>query len=199
MKVTKENFISGPSSSSRPIHVYLSFIGDNETCRFTDSLWVALESNDLNTFWDDKKLDPGDYSIVLPRHFLRAIRKSNIAIVVFSKSYASSIWCLEELSEIAERIHEPRYTVFPIFYDVDSSEVQKQSNSFEKAFAEHEQRFTTNLRTVCNWRLAIKQVANLPGWHVQREPEPQVIDDIIKELKRKMRELVYADVDLVGM
>ncbi|XP_028802445.1 TMV resistance protein N-like [Neltuma alba] len=200
MKVIEESFVIGPSSSSsRPIHVYLSFKGDDETCRFTDMLWAALETDDLNTFWDDKKLEPGD-SICLPRHFLKPIRQSNISIVVFSKNYASSVWCLEELSEIAARIHEPRYTVFPIFCDVDPSEIQNQSNSFEKAFAQHEQRFPTNLRKAHIWRSAINQVANLSaGWDVPYEPEPQVVDDIIREVKKKMRELVYADVDLVGM
>ncbi|KAK4285139.1 hypothetical protein QN277_001878 [Acacia crassicarpa] len=54
-----ENFITGSSSSSsRPIHVYLSLKGDDETCRFIDMLWAALETDDLNTFWDDKKLEP---------------------------------------------------------------------------------------------------------------------------------------------
>ncbi|KAK4285143.1 hypothetical protein QN277_001881 [Acacia crassicarpa] len=93
----KEIFINGSSSSpSRPIHVYLSFRGDDETCKFTDVLWAALETNNLNTFLGDKKLDPAD-SIFLPRHFLKAIQQSNISVVVFSKSHASSIWCLEEL------------------------------------------------------------------------------------------------------
>ncbi|XP_028801085.1 disease resistance protein RPP2B-like isoform X2 [Neltuma alba] len=114
-------------------------------------------------------------------------------------NYASSIWCLEELSKIAERIHEPRYTILPIFYDVDPSEVQNQSNSFQQAFVDHEQRFTANLRRVHTWRLAMKRVANLFGWHVQHELGPQVIDDIIIKVKRRMRELVYVDVDLVGM
>ncbi|XP_028801086.1 uncharacterized protein LOC114756312 isoform X3 [Neltuma alba] len=197
MKVTKENFISGPPSSSRPIHVYLSFKGDDESCKFTDRLWASLETDDLNTFWDDKKLETGFSSI--PHHFLKAIQQSCVSIVVFSRNYASSIWCLEELSKIAERIHEPRYTILPIFYDVDPSEVQNQSNSFQQAFVDHEQRFTANLRRVHTWRLAMKRVANLFGWHVQHELGPQVIDDIIIKVKRRMRELVYVDVDLVGM
>ncbi|XP_028772518.1 TMV resistance protein N-like [Neltuma alba] len=200
MKVIEESFVIGPSSSSsRPIHVYLSFKGDDETCRFTDMLWAALETDDLNTFWDDKKLEPGD-SISLPRHFLKPIRQSNISIVVFSKNYASSIWCLEELSEIAARIHEPRYTVFPIFCDVDPSEIQNQSNSFEKAFAQHEQRFPTNLCKAHIWRSAINQVANLSaGWDVPYDPYPRVIDDIVIEVKKKVRQLEYVDADLVGM
>ncbi|XP_054816998.1 TMV resistance protein N-like [Prosopis cineraria] len=106
-----ESFIGG-SSSSRAIHVYLSFKGDDETCRFTDMLWASLESNDLNAFWDDKKLDPCD-SIFLPRSFLKAIQQSNISIVVFSKTML-------------------------LLYD--PSEVQNQSNSFETTFDEHEKR-----------------------------------------------------------
>ncbi|KAK4285140.1 hypothetical protein QN277_001878 [Acacia crassicarpa] len=154
-----ENFITGSSSSSsRPIHVYLSLKGDDETCRFIDMLWAALETDDLNTFWDDKKLEPSD-SISLPRYCRKAIKQSTISIVVFSKSYASSLWCLEELSKIAERILEPRYTVIPIFYDVLPSEVQNQTNSFESPFTKHEKMFTTNLRQVQSWRSAMKQVA----------------------------------------
>ncbi|KAI9081584.1 hypothetical protein K1719_036470 [Acacia pycnantha] len=196
-----ESFITGSSSSSssRPIHVYLSLKGDDETCRFTDMLWAALETDDLNTFWDDKKLEPGD-SISLPRHFRKAIKQSNISIVVFSKSYASSIWCLEELSEIAARILEPRYTVIPIFYDVLPSEVQNQTNSFERPFTEHEQMFTTNLRQVQSWRSAMKQVAEQSsGWHVPYDPCSQVIDDIVREVKKKVCKLGYVDAELVGM
>ncbi|KAI9081587.1 hypothetical protein K1719_036473 [Acacia pycnantha] len=189
-----ESFITGSSSSSRPIHVYLSFKGDDETCRCTDMLWAALATDDLNTFWDDKKLEPGD-SIFLPRHFLKAIKQSNIFIVVFSKSYASSIWCLEELSEIAERILEPRYTVIPIFYNVLPSEVQNQTNSFERPFTEHEQMFTTNLRQVQRWRVQ----PILTALHVPYNPCPQVIDDIVREVKKKVCKLGYVDADLVGM
>ncbi|XP_054816766.1 disease resistance protein RUN1-like isoform X2 [Prosopis cineraria] len=198
-----ESFTSGSSSSSlssssRPNRVYLSFKGDDRTCGFIDRLWAALESDDLKTFWDDKKLDPCD-SISLPPHFLKAIQQSNISIVVFSKNYASSIWCLLELSEIAARVHEPRHTVFPIFYDVDPSDVQNQSNSFEKAFAEHEKRFSENLSNVHNWRLAMKRVAHRPGWYTPHNPWQQTIDDIVREVKKKMRELVHVDVDMVGM
>ncbi|KAI9081611.1 hypothetical protein K1719_036497 [Acacia pycnantha] len=194
-----ESFVTGSSSSSRPIHVYLSLKGDDETRRFTDMLWAALETDDLNTFWDDKKLEPGD-SISLPRYFRKPIKQSQISIVVFSKSYASSIWCLQELSEIAERILEPRYTVIPIFYDVLPSEVQNQTNSFERAFTEHEQMFTTNLRQVQSWRSAMKQVAKQSsGWHVPYDPCPQVIDDIVREVKKKVCKLGYVDADLVGM
>ncbi|XP_054816990.1 TMV resistance protein N-like [Prosopis cineraria] len=175
-----------------------SFKGDDRTCEFTDRLWAALESDDFNTFWDDKKLEP-IHSIFLPPHFLKAIQQSNISIVVFSKNYASSIWFLQELSEIAARIHEPRHTVFPIFYDVDPSDVQNQINSFEKAFAKHEQIFTTDLSTVHNWRLAMKGVAHRPGWYTPHNPWQQTIDDIVIEVNKKMRELVHDVVDMVGM
>ncbi|XP_028754889.1 TMV resistance protein N-like, partial [Neltuma alba] len=155
-----ESFVTGPSSSSRPIQVYLSIKGDDETCKFTDRLWASLETDDLNTFWDDEKLEP----------------------------------------EIAVRVHESRYTVFPIFYGVDPSEVQNQCNSFEKAFAQHEQRFPTNLRKGHIWRSAITQVANLSeSWDVPYDPCPQVTDDIVREVKKKVRQLEYVDADLVGM
>lgn len=49
-----------------------------------------------------------------------------------------------------------------------------------------------------SWRLATKREANISGWDVQSDSRPQGIDDMVGEVKKKMRELIYADFDLVG-
>ena len=62
---------------------------------------------------------------------------------------------------------EMRMTVYPVFYDVDPSDVWKQIGTFEKAFAEHEECFKENIEKVKTWRVALREVANLSGWHLQ--------------------------------
>ena len=57
--------------------------------------------------------------------------------------------------------------VLPIFYDVDQSIVRKQMDTFAQAFAKHDECFKDNIEKVQSWRIALREVANLKGWHVQ--------------------------------
>ncbi|XP_057998541.1 disease resistance protein RPV1-like [Hevea brasiliensis] len=84
-------------------------------------------------------------------------------LVIFSKNYASSTWCLDELVKILECKNSGNQIVLPIFYDVNPSEVRKQNGSFEND-SEHYQQ---NDERVQRWRLAMTQVANLSGWNLQ--------------------------------
>ena len=58
-------------------------------------------------------------------------------------------------------------TVVPIFYDLDPSTVRKQTGTFAQAFAKHEERFKDSIEKVQTWRIALTEVANLKGWHLQ--------------------------------
>lgn len=144
--------------------MFVSFRGEDTRANFTDHLFGALHSKGILTFKDDTKLKKGEY---ISSQLLQAIEGSKILIVVFSRNYASSTWCLRELAKIAECIKVPGQIVLPIFYDVNPSEVRKQSGNYGKAFVEHEKRFRENLEEVQRWRGALAQVANLSGWDVR--------------------------------
>ena len=79
--------------------VFLSFRGDDTRNNFTDHLYAALQWNGILTFKDEEKLKRGKpiYS-----ELLEAINKSRFAIVILSRNYASSTWCLNELVEIIQ-------------------------------------------------------------------------------------------------
>ena len=99
---------------------------------------------------------------------LNAIRGSRISIVVFSKGYASSRWCLDELVEIVHCKNTIGHSLLPIFYHVDPSDVRKQTGTFAKAFAKHEERFPTHMGRVQRWRAALTEAANCSGWDLER-------------------------------
>ena len=145
-------------------HVFLSFRGKDTRNNFTDHLYAALNQKGVYTFRDDKKLERGEHiSPVL----LKAIEDSLFAIVVLSKNYASSIWCLDELVKIMDCKKNMGLIVLPIFYDVEPSVVRKQTKTYAQAFAKHEKLLNKNIKKVHTWRAALSDVSNLSGWSLE--------------------------------
>ncbi|KAK8329563.1 hypothetical protein V6Z12_A11G329800 [Gossypium hirsutum] len=157
--------LSLPSTSSsisrKKYDVFLSFRGEDTRKNFTDHLYHALKRSGIITFKDDPKLEAGEE--IAPDLF-KAIQQSWCSVIVFSESYASSGWCLDELSEIVKQKNDKGYKVFPVFYDVDPSDLRKQKGKVEEAFAEHKKRYDED--KLQRWRNALTQVANIKGWHL---------------------------------
>uniref|UniRef100_A0A2N9F0T5 TIR domain-containing protein n=1 Tax=Fagus sylvatica TaxID=28930 RepID=A0A2N9F0T5_FAGSY len=130
----------GASSSSTPapqwkFDVFLNFRGVDTRKGFTDHLHAALQRNGIITFRDDEKLVRGK---PISQELLKAIEESRFAIVIFSRNYASSTWCLDELTKIVRCMKEMGMTVLP-----------------------------ENIEKVKTWREALREVANISGWHLQ--------------------------------
>ena len=158
---------SSSSSTTWKHDVFLNFRGEDTRNNFTDHLFGTLRGKGIVAFKDDTNLKQGGH---ISTELMQAIEGSQVLIVVFSKNYATSSWCLEELAKIADCIKVARgQIVLPVFYDVNPSEVRKQSGDYGKAFVEHEKKFKQDLGMVQRWRKALTQVANLCGWHVQNK------------------------------
>jgi hypothetical protein len=159
---------SPPSSSSSShqwkYHVFLSFRGEDTRKSFTDHLYAALKQKGIFTFRDDEELERGR---PISLGLLKAIEESLFAIIIFSKNYASSTWCLDELVKIMECKKKMGLIVLPIFYDVDPSKVRKQTETYAQAFVEHEKQLKENIEKVHTWRVALREVTNLSGWSLQ--------------------------------
>ncbi|XP_050253754.1 TMV resistance protein N-like [Quercus robur] len=151
------------SSSSPKYDVFLSFCGVDTRKNFTDHLYFALKQKYIITFRDDEKLERGKY---ISPELLKAIEESKYAIVVLSRNYAFSRWCLIELARIVECIKETELTVLPVFYHVDPSHVRNQTGALAKAFDKHEKDPRVNAEEVQAWKAALKAVGNISGWHV---------------------------------
>lgn len=141
--------------------VFLSFRGEDSRDSFTSHLYAALRRKQVETFIDDEGLKRGDeISPVLSK----AIEESKISVIIFSKDYASSRWCLDELAKILECKRMNGQMVIPVFYQVDPSHVRKQTGSFEDSFVKHEERYKEMKEKIQKWRDALVEAANLSGW-----------------------------------
>ncbi|TYI58392.1 hypothetical protein E1A91_D11G354300v1, partial [Gossypium mustelinum] len=178
------SLLSTSSSISRKKYdVFLSFRGEDTRKNFADHLYDALKRSGIITFRDDPKLEAGEE--IAPELF-KAIQQSWCSVIIFSESYAFSGWCLEELAEIVQQKIVNGHKVFPIFYDVDPSDLRKQNEKVEEAFAKHEERYKEDKDKIQKWRNALTQVAKIKGWHLHNKHESAFIGDIVKKISAKL-------------
>ncbi|KAK8272819.1 hypothetical protein V6Z11_D11G361300 [Gossypium hirsutum] len=167
-----------PSTSSsisrKKYDVFLSFRGEDTRYNFTDHLYdaltcqcsTALSRSGIVTFRDDLKLEVSEE--IAPELFT-AIQQSWCSVIIFSHTYALSSWCLEELAKIVKQHNNDDHKVFPIFYHVDPSDLIKQKEKVEEAFARHRERYKEDSEKIQIWRNALIQVAGNKGWHLNNQ------------------------------
>ncbi|KAM1959524.1 hypothetical protein FF1_004990 [Malus domestica] len=139
--------------------VFISFRGEDTRKGFTSHLYKALTNAGVNAFIDDEELKRGED---ITDELVRAIQGSKMSIVVLSSGYADSSWCLEELVHIMECRTTLGQMVYPIFYDVDPSDVRKQTGSFAQSFLKHTDK--KKVAKVARWRAALTEAASLAGF-----------------------------------
>ncbi|KAK7405269.1 hypothetical protein VNO78_06469 [Psophocarpus tetragonolobus] len=170
------------SHATMTYDVFVSFCGEDTRNNFTGFLFQALHRKGIRAFKDDEDIKKGES---IAPELLQAIHMSRIFIVVFSKNYASSTWCLRELVEICNCIETSKRHILPIFYDVDPSEVRKQSGYYQKALAKHVERFKEDkmkVEEVQRWRETLTQVANFSGWDIRNKPQCVKIEEIVQKI-----------------
>ncbi|XP_076884084.1 TMV resistance protein N-like [Bidens hawaiensis] len=177
--------------------VFLSFRGEDTRKGFVDNLYEALVQQGIQTYKDDETLVRGE-SIGLALR--KAIQESRIAVIVFSKNYADSSWCLDELSCIIECKEKRGQIVMPIFYDVDPSDVRKQNRKYEEAFIKHE---SDHKHKIESWKKALVDASNLSGWVLKdfaNGHEAKCIKDIVATISSRLYPLIKnGNNDLIGI
>ncbi|KAL7582160.1 disease resistance protein RPV1 [Lactuca sativa] len=175
--------------------VFLSFRGEDTRTNFIDHLYNALQQQGIYTYKDDEAIRKGKR---INDELISSIKDSKFYIIVFSKNYASSAWCLDELVMIMECHKTTEHTAYPIFYDVEPTEVRNQSGAVGKAFAKHE-----NDEAAGKWKEVLKEAADLAGWELKNTAnghEAKLIQKIIEEISLQLRSIDFnADEKLIGM
>ncbi|CAI0421204.1 unnamed protein product [Linum tenue] len=159
---------SSSDSTTRPrpalkYEVFLSFRGPDVRTTFADSLYHFLVHSKIRTFYDDEELRKGDK---IAPSLVQAIQESKIYIPILSQGYASSKWCLEELSLMVESLNRNQgHILLPVFYFVEPRDVRRQERSYySRAFLQHSRKY--DAETTKEWKEALQFVGQLKGWHV---------------------------------
>ena len=163
-KYTKSSALSLPSpptSVSRiwKHHVFPSFHGADVRKTILSHILESFRRKGIDPFIDNNI----ERSKSIGHELKEAIKGSKIAIVLLSKNYASSSWCLDELAEIMKCRELLGQIVMTIFYEVDPTDIKKQTGEFGKAFTKTCKGKTKEY--VERWRKALEDVATIAGEH----------------------------------
>ncbi|XP_048129322.1 disease resistance protein L6-like [Rhodamnia argentea] len=173
------------TSSGYDYEVFLSFRGPDTRSGFTDFLYTSLVDAGIRAFKDDEDLRVGEE---FASELLQAIKQSKISIPIFSKGYASSVWCLKELAQMVECKKTGGQKIMPIFYDVAPSEVRRQIGGYGEAFRSHVNKKRYDEETMREWKAALEEVSFLNGWDLQSMPNRKE-----GEFARKFTQKVFSE------
>ncbi|XP_071718535.1 disease resistance protein RUN1-like [Rutidosis leptorrhynchoides] len=172
--------------------VFLSFRGVDTRLGFTDHLHKALIDSKIKTFLDDEEIETGED---LKPELECAIKASKASIIVLSKNYATSTWCLDELVLILEQRLISDHIVIPVFYHVEPTDVRKQQNSFGDAMTKHKEtmeketdvnRKSQRAEKIGKWEKALTEVTDLKGKDAKGRRETEFIEEIVTNIYRRI-------------
>ncbi|WCJ22154.1 disease resistance protein (TIR-NBS-LRR class) putative [Euphorbia peplus] len=155
---------------AKKYEVFISFRGVDVRQTFLSHLFAALKGKQIHVFVDDD-LETGED---ITESLFQIIENSNLSLVIFSKNYPRSRWCLEELEKIYVSMKQRKQIVVPVFYDVDPSCVQQLKGNYAVQ--------------VKKWREALLETSNLSGFDSKNSlNDAKLIDAIVSDISKKLR------------
>ncbi|KAF8044711.1 hypothetical protein N665_7198s0001 [Sinapis alba] len=160
--------------------VYLSFRGEEVREGFISHLVGGLRRAGINVFIDSG-LMMGERLIDL----FRKIEESKIVLVVFSRKYMESLWCLNEMIKIKECMDEEKLVAIPIFFKVRPSELK------ELLYEACKSRDNVPTHIMNNWKVALKSIKSKMGLTLKEQSaEYKFVAEIIQTVKQRLMQML---------
>ncbi|XP_068316351.1 disease resistance protein RPV1-like [Pyrus communis] len=162
--------------------VFVSFRGEDTGRGFVSHLLRAFKQKSISTSVDAEDICRGD---CLSEELRKRVQRSRLSIVVFSKNYASSRWCLRELVQMVEQVKMTGQVLVPVFHGVDPSDVRKARGAFCAAFARYD--CEMEQEEVRTWRGALAAATDRFGWNIQDyRDDAELIEEIVQFVFNKL-------------
>jgi hypothetical protein len=143
-------------------HIYDVFInhrGPDVKLTFAARLAEALCGAGFHPFLDAKSIKQGRPVF---KSIDEALSGACVHVAIFSKRYAESVYCLEELWGMLQT----KNVILPVFYDVNPEHLRCiDSGPFAEGFRKHESR--GKHEEIKKWKEALREIANRRGYRKQ--------------------------------
>lgn len=199
---------ASPSYAHNNCYVYDVFINHRgPDCKkpFATLLYNRLREYRLQVFLDQQELQEGED---LTSQIKGAIRKASVHIAIFSKNYAESKWCLDELGLMLQS----EATILPVFFvGVKPSDLRwtGQDGVYARALRNLEEKTTFDIETqkekpryhsdtINEWRQALSVAADISGFEYKGD-EHQLIEQVVEGVLKIVKRPVYVSINPIGL
>ncbi|GLJ18872.1 hypothetical protein SUGI_0337200 [Cryptomeria japonica] len=175
---------------TKQYNVFLSFRGSDIRKTLVDHMLESFAAAGIKVYRVDQTREKGND---IWTSLTKALDDSDIIIPIFSRDYARSPWCLDEL------VHMWKYKmiIIPLFYHVQPCQIRhaysqpkaaSEANPYSEALEEHQRKGRYLPEIIEEWKQALKEVSNFKGWTTDGEFEfegrllKQVVHDVTKKL-----------------
>jgi hypothetical protein len=121
--------------------VFINHRGPDAKLTHASLIYHSLRHCGLRVFLDAKELRMGGSTLYDAIRLSGAISSASVHIVIFSKNYAESRWCLDELCWILRSVQERTATIVPMFCDVEPKNLRDITRGpYAEAFDKHKRK-----------------------------------------------------------
>lgn len=187
--INASSSIAATATSGIGIDVFISHRGTDVKKTFASHLYRRLLSYEVQTFLHNEELQNGQE---IAFHVKDAIRTASVCVAIFSRGYAQSVYCLNELLEMLDS----KAQIIPVFYGVIRSNDLLVTGVYGQALSNLENMKTEEEKPlydsilIQNWRKALSKVAAISGGFdldACNGDEGWLIDQVVESVLRKVK------------
>jgi len=171
--------------------VFINHRGTDVKNTLASHLYYRLRDDGLRVFFDKEEAQKG-YTINSVVE--NAIRVASVHIAIFSRHYAESEWCLDELVLMVES----KSVIIPVFYDVKPLDIwRNRVDGMNGVYAEallilkdektldpetHQEKPRYDSHTIEIWKNALMEVTGRNGFKLENYDgdEGHLVDDVVR-------------------
>ncbi|XP_010441793.1 PREDICTED: protein PHLOEM PROTEIN 2-LIKE A8 [Camelina sativa] len=183
--------MASSSSFAKPTptgpQVFINFRGKDVRNGFISFLEPAMREASINVFIDKSEV----VGTNLANLFVR-IQESRVAVVIFSKDYTSSEWCLDELAQIKDCNDQGGLNVIPIFYKLSTDNVKEIKGDFGDTFRTLKRRYKHEPERTQKWEEALESIPQIKGMTLSEKSdrnEREFMNEIVFEIQRLLSQI----------
>ncbi|GLJ44460.1 hypothetical protein SUGI_0932860 [Cryptomeria japonica] len=163
--------------------VFINHRGPDVKHKLAGSIYNILNDMEITVFLDSKELEYGDF---MPTTLEAAMRGASLHIAIFSKRYAESPWCLEELFFMLKTGAK----IIPVFYYVEPTDlryVAQRKGIYVDAFKKHEKKRRYSPEKLREWKKALYDVSFYTGEIIRNNNDEMrllknIVNIVLKEV-----------------
>lgn len=173
------------ASPNDSYHVFINHRGVDVKKTLASHLYHRLRSAipGLRVFLDKPELRVGND---FPSQIQEAIRTASVHVAIFSRGYAESEWCLNELFYMLES----GVPIIPIFYHVQPADLRRTQSGdgvYSMGLRRLEPQYDST--TLQKWRDALSRVSHISGLDLQdtcNGDEGELVEKVVQRVSKEI-------------